>query len=231
MLLLNFCTGRPAAGGSPLNKGTGCAQGAPAKQSVGLLWPKAARLRPGQSGSAYWGRPATHKTRRLSGGGGGRDWPGPWRLTVQDIVSDAEQCLMTDLWRTSASDLAALVLSRELSAREVTENALARFAKVNPAINAVVTGRRSKSMSTWRGVSTSDHSPGADYDQSQHRSSRSRNDERTASSVSSRFGAGELHHLAPLLGFVRDKFSEVRRTYNHWRGADFGETRLDARVC
>ncbi|MGH6816907.1 MAG: amidase family protein [Hyphomicrobiaceae bacterium] len=46
---------------------------------------------------------------------------------------------MTDLWRLSATDLAALVRSRQVSAREVTENALARLAQVNPAINAVVT--------------------------------------------------------------------------------------------
>lgn len=46
---------------------------------------------------------------------------------------------MTDLWRMSASDLAALVQSRKVSAREVTQNALARLAQVNPAINAVVT--------------------------------------------------------------------------------------------
>ena len=45
---------------------------------------------------------------------------------------------MVDLWRMSARDLAALVRSRQLSAREVTEAALARLAEVNPAINAVV---------------------------------------------------------------------------------------------
>src|ERR1041384_1894892 len=46
---------------------------------------------------------------------------------------------MTDLWRMSAAELASLVLSRKVSAREVTESALARLAQVNPAINAVVT--------------------------------------------------------------------------------------------
>ena len=46
---------------------------------------------------------------------------------------------MTDPWRKSATDLAILVRSRQLSAKEVTTNALARLAQVNPAINAVVT--------------------------------------------------------------------------------------------
>jgi amidase len=39
----------------------------------------------------------------------------------------------------SAAELASLVRSRKVSAREVTEDALARLAQVNPAINAVVT--------------------------------------------------------------------------------------------
>jgi amidase len=46
---------------------------------------------------------------------------------------------MTDLWRKSAAELASLVRSRKASAKEVTEDALARLAQVNPAINAVVT--------------------------------------------------------------------------------------------
>jgi amidase len=46
---------------------------------------------------------------------------------------------MTDPWRKSATDLAILVRSRQLSAKEVITNALARLAQVNPAINAVVT--------------------------------------------------------------------------------------------
>jgi amidase len=39
----------------------------------------------------------------------------------------------------SATEIASLVQSRQVTAREVTENALARLARVNPAINAVVT--------------------------------------------------------------------------------------------
>lgn len=45
---------------------------------------------------------------------------------------------MTELWRLSASDLAGLVRSRELSAREVAVDALRRLEAVNPLINAIV---------------------------------------------------------------------------------------------
>ncbi|RDS86101.1 amidase family protein [Dyella psychrodurans] len=45
---------------------------------------------------------------------------------------------MTELWSMSASELAALVRSREVSAREVAENALRRLDAVNPRINAIV---------------------------------------------------------------------------------------------
>jgi amidase len=46
---------------------------------------------------------------------------------------------MAELWQMSASELAALVGSRRVSAREATQSALARLAAVNPAINAIVT--------------------------------------------------------------------------------------------
>ena len=45
---------------------------------------------------------------------------------------------MTDLWRMSAGELAAIVRSRRASAKEVVESALARLASVNPMINAVI---------------------------------------------------------------------------------------------
>ncbi len=45
---------------------------------------------------------------------------------------------MTDLWRLSATDLAARIRGREISAREAAEAALDRLEKVNPRINAVV---------------------------------------------------------------------------------------------
>ncbi len=50
---------------------------------------------------------------------------------------------MNDLWRLSASDLAALIKSKKVSAKEAAEAALARLDAVNPAINAVVDHRPS----------------------------------------------------------------------------------------
>ena len=49
--------------------------------------------------------------------------------------------LMSDLWRLSATDLVARVRRREISAREVATDALARLDAANPAINAVVEHR------------------------------------------------------------------------------------------
>jgi amidase len=48
---------------------------------------------------------------------------------------------MQDLWRLSAADLAALVKSKKISAREAAISALARLDAVNPKINAVVDHR------------------------------------------------------------------------------------------
>jgi amidase len=45
---------------------------------------------------------------------------------------------MTDLWRKSATEIAALVRAKKASASEVVESALARLAAVNPQLNAVV---------------------------------------------------------------------------------------------
>ncbi|MCO6418311.1 amidase family protein [Siccirubricoccus sp. KC 17139] len=45
---------------------------------------------------------------------------------------------MTDLWRLSATDLAARIRARETSAQEATKAALARLEAVNPALNAVI---------------------------------------------------------------------------------------------
>ena len=50
---------------------------------------------------------------------------------------------MNNLWRLSAVELAALIRSREISAREAAVAALARLDAVNPAINAVVDHRPS----------------------------------------------------------------------------------------
>lgn len=48
---------------------------------------------------------------------------------------------MTDLWRLSASELAARIRNREVSALDAAKAALARLDAVNPAINAVVDHR------------------------------------------------------------------------------------------
>jgi amidase len=48
---------------------------------------------------------------------------------------------MDDLWRLSAADLAALIRSKQVSAKEAATSALARLDAVNPAINAVVDHR------------------------------------------------------------------------------------------
>src|SRR5262245_54036630 len=48
---------------------------------------------------------------------------------------------MQDLWRLSAADLAALVKSKKVSAREAATSALARLDAVNPKLNAVVEHR------------------------------------------------------------------------------------------
>ena len=45
---------------------------------------------------------------------------------------------MTDFWRLTASEIAALVHARKTTAQAVTRDALDRLAQVNPAINAVV---------------------------------------------------------------------------------------------
>jgi amidase len=48
---------------------------------------------------------------------------------------------MQDLWRLSAADVAGLVKSKKISAKEAASAALARLNAVNPAINAVVDHR------------------------------------------------------------------------------------------
>src|SRR5712671_1119912 len=48
---------------------------------------------------------------------------------------------MEDLWRVSAADIAALIRSKKVSAKEAATAALARLDAVNPSINAVVDHR------------------------------------------------------------------------------------------
>src|SRR5579871_1649550 len=45
---------------------------------------------------------------------------------------------MSELWRLTATEVAAQVRAKKISAREVTRSALARLERANPAINAVV---------------------------------------------------------------------------------------------
>ena len=48
---------------------------------------------------------------------------------------------MQDLWRLSAAEMAALIRSKKVSAKEAATAALARLDAVNPKINAVVDHR------------------------------------------------------------------------------------------
>jgi amidase len=48
---------------------------------------------------------------------------------------------MAELWRMSATKLAALIRDRQVSVREVIETHLRRIEAVNPLINAVTVGR------------------------------------------------------------------------------------------
>ncbi len=59
---------------------------------------------------------------------------------------------MTDLWRLSAVELAALVRKREVSAVQAAQSALRRLDAVNPAINAVVDHRPEDVLAQAAGV-------------------------------------------------------------------------------
>ena len=48
---------------------------------------------------------------------------------------------MEELWRLSATDIAALIRSKKVSAKQAASAALARLDAVNPSINAVVDHR------------------------------------------------------------------------------------------
>jgi len=62
---------------------------------------------------------------------------------------------MSELWRLDASEIAARVGSRDLSAVEVTEQSLQRLQDVNPAINAVVQTLSEQAMAAARAVDAS----------------------------------------------------------------------------
>ena len=59
---------------------------------------------------------------------------------------------MSELWRKSATELAQLVRSRQVSALEVTEDSLQRLQAVNPVINAVVAQMPDEALQQARDV-------------------------------------------------------------------------------
>jgi amidase len=59
---------------------------------------------------------------------------------------------MSEIWRLSASRVAALVAQRKLSALEAAESALARLDAVNPHLNAVVDHRRDEVLTRARSI-------------------------------------------------------------------------------
>jgi amidase len=63
------------------------------------------------------------------------------RLGRRYNTSDQTEQFMEDLWRLSATDVAAAIRSKKVSAKQVAMAALARLDAVNPKINAVVDHR------------------------------------------------------------------------------------------
>ncbi len=59
---------------------------------------------------------------------------------------------MQDLWRLSAADLAALIKSKKVSAKEAATAALARLDAVNPKINAVIDHRPADVLAQAAGI-------------------------------------------------------------------------------
>src|ERR1700686_328665 len=59
---------------------------------------------------------------------------------------------MEDLWRLSAADIAALIRSKKVSAKEAASAALARLDAVNPAINAVIDHRPQDVLAQARAI-------------------------------------------------------------------------------
>jgi amidase len=59
---------------------------------------------------------------------------------------------MQDLWRLSAADIAVLIGSKKVSAKEAAQAALARLDAVNPAINAIVDHRPEDVLARAAGI-------------------------------------------------------------------------------
>ena len=64
---------------------------------------------------------------------------------------------MTDLWRLPAADLAALIRSKKVSAKEAALDALARLDAVNPKINAVIDHRPEDTLKQAASVEDAAH--------------------------------------------------------------------------
>src|SRR4051812_29156688 len=63
------------------------------------------------------------------------------RCTLRSSLARPPMTLPSDLWKLSASELAVLVRSREVSATQAAQSALARLDAVNAKLNAVVDHR------------------------------------------------------------------------------------------
>src|SRR5690348_11426013 len=91
-------------------------------------------------------RRAHHRSPRMSVGRWARfalptlrsGFGGPWTLQHGPVQTES---IMQDLWRLPAADLAVLVRSKKITAKDAANAALARLDAVNPKINAVVDHR------------------------------------------------------------------------------------------
>ncbi len=59
---------------------------------------------------------------------------------------------MSDTWKLPATELAALIATKQISARDVAKDALARLDAVNPRLNAVVSHRRDEVLAAANAV-------------------------------------------------------------------------------
>src|SRR5712672_4620710 len=68
---------------------------------------------------------------------------GPAGAALPSALQEARQTgfYMQDIWRLSATDLAGLIKTKKVSAKEAAEAGLARLDAVNPKINAVIDHR------------------------------------------------------------------------------------------
>src|SRR6202051_3740519 len=112
-------------------------------QSAPHVIPGRAKREPGISRFRVWPG-ACHRAAQRAGPLGPSGMT-PFRstnLVVQRYKSGVQtELFMQDLWRLSATDVAALIRSKKITAKEAASAALARLDAVNPKINAVVDHR------------------------------------------------------------------------------------------